>query len=272
MEDKGIVIPGDFLSEDIKKAGEGTYVSEGKVYSSTYGILDIKNKIRVVPLSGKYIPAEGDIIIGTIKEITFSNWIVDINSPYEGLLHISEYPRKINPEDMIKYLKVGDSVLTLVKEVNSTMKVELTLNDHRLKPIKSGRIIEISPTKVPRVIGRGGSMITLLKNETGCNIYVGQNGRVWIVGKDKAIDFVVRTILKIEKEAHISGLTDRIVKYLKKESGKDETESSETAESEIQEKDESNEIEEVKEEISDEGESRETILNEILGDIEKKEE
>jgi exosome complex component RRP4 len=217
--DKKLVIPGDFLSDDVKLADEGTYIENGKVLSSVFGIASFKNQIRVVPLSGKYIPRQGDLIIGIITEVSFSNWIVDIRSPYEGLLHISEFPRRIDNSEMSKYLKVGDSIMTLVKDVDQGMKVELTLNDQRLKLITDGRVIEVTPSKVPRLIGRSGSMIAMLKNETNCNIFIGQNGRVWMTGKDKNLDLAARTIQKIENESHISGLTDRIVKFLKEEKG-----------------------------------------------------
>jgi len=217
--DKKLVIPGDFLSDDVKLADEGTYTEDGKVFSSVFGIASLKNHIKVVPLSGKYIPRRGDLIIGVVSEVSFSNWIVDIRSPYEGLLHISEFPRRIDNTEMSKYLKVGDSIMALVKDVDQSMKVELTLNDQRLRQIKDGRVIEVTPSKVPRLIGRSGSMIAMLKNETNCNIFIGQNGRVWLTGNDKNIDLAVRTIQKIENESHISGLTDRIVKFLKEEKG-----------------------------------------------------
>ncbi len=234
--DKKLVIPGDFLSDDVKLADEGTYVENGKVFSSVFGIASLKNQIRVVPLSGKYIPRSGDLIIGTITEVTFSNWIVDIRSPYEGLLHISEFPRRIESADMPRYLNVGDSIMALVKDVDASMKVELTLNDQRLKPIKEGRIVEITPSKVPRLIGRSGSMIAMLKNETGCSIMVGQNGRIWITGKDREMDLAVRAMLKIERETHISGLTDRITKFLKEEKGEKPKEKESDIKEEIKDK------------------------------------
>src|SRR3972149_7428122 len=217
--DKKLVIPGEFLSDNEKQADEGTYVENGKVFSSVLGIASVKDRIKVVPLSGKYIPKPGDMVIGIIKEITFSNWIVDIRSPYDGLLHISEFPRRIENEEMPKYLNLGDSIMTLVRDVDANMKVELTLNDQRLRPVKEGRIIEVTPSKVPRLIGRGGSMIAMLKNETGSNIFVGQNGRIWIMGKDKGMDLATRAIFKIKRETHISGLTERITRFLKEEKG-----------------------------------------------------
>lgn len=217
--DRKVVIPGDLLSEDAKRSGEGTFVKEGKVYSLLYGLANFKDRINVIPLSGKYVPAPGDNIIGVVKDITFSNWIIDINSPYDGLLHISEFPKRIEAEEMTKYLGMGSSIMTKVKEVDSTMKVELTLNDRKLGLLKTGRIIEISHTRVPRLIGKGGSMISMLKKELNCNIFVGQNGRIWINGGAEDMDLALKTILIIEKEAHTNGLTDRIVDLLKLEKG-----------------------------------------------------
>lgn len=219
VNDKSIVAPGDYLSDDANRAGEGTYVKDGKVYSSLFGIVNLKNRIRVIPLSGKYVPAAGDTVIGTVKEITFSNWIVDIHSPYEGLLHISEFPRRIESDDMGKHIRVGDSILAQVKDIDATMKVELTLGDQRLGVLKSGRLLEMSSAKVPRLIGRGGSMISMLKNETKCNIFVGQNGIIWINGKEKDMSIAAKAIMIIENEAHLDGLTDRIGKFLRDERG-----------------------------------------------------
>jgi exosome complex component RRP4 len=215
--DRKIVVPGDLLSEDPTRSGEGTYVKDDKVYSLLYGLANFREKINVIPLAGKYVPAIGDNVIGIINYTTFSNWIVDINSPYDGLLHISEYPKRIEPEDMSKHLRIGESIMGRVKDVDSAMKVELTLNDRRLGPIKTGRIIEISHTRVPRLIGKGGSMISMLKKELNCNIFVGQNGRIWVSGNEEDMDIALKAILIIEKEAHTNGLTDRIVELLKEE-------------------------------------------------------
>ena len=280
--DKKLVIPGEFLSDDANLADEGTYVEEGKVFSSVFGIASLKNHVRVVPLSGKYIPRSGDMIIGIITEVSFSNWIVDIRSPYEGLLHISEFPRRIENTDMSKYLKVGDAIITLVTDVDPTMKVELTLNDQRLRQIKEGRIIDVTPSKVPRLIGRSGSMIAMLKNETNCNIFIGQNGRVWITGKDKDLELAVKAILKIERESHVSGLTDRLTRFLKEEKDKKEKKpekehedkkdirTEEKIEEKIEDKTEENVEPTEEEKQSEEHEKAEEksggILDELLGD------
>ncbi len=217
--EREIVIPGQLLSENKGDSGPGTYVKEGKVYSLLYGVKNAKNKISVIPFSGKYIPSPRDYVIGTVIEVTSSNWIFDIGSPYDGLLHVSEYPRRVEQDKMVQLMDFGSSALLRVKDVNSSMKVELTMKERGLRALNVGRIIKITPTKVPRVIGHGGSMVSMLKKETNCEIFVGQNGRIWIRGKDSEMDHLTEAIELIMKHSHTSGLTDRISHFLK--DGKD---------------------------------------------------
>jgi exosome complex component RRP4 len=217
MVEREVVVPGDLLSDDPKLASQGTYVEGGKVYSLNYGLVDRRNNIKVIPLSGRYIPARGDLVIGKVNDMTFSNWFVDINSPYEGMLHVSEFPERVDPGNMSKYLHVGELIIARVADVDPAMKVELTLRDEHLKVLRQGRVIDISHTKIPRVIGRNGSMISMLKKDLNCSIFVGQNGRIWLKGDDKRVDLAIRTIFKIEREAHTTGLTDSIKAYISAE-------------------------------------------------------
>ena len=216
--DKKIVIPGDLLSENNKKAGYGTYIKNDKVYSLFCGIENLKeDKVGVIPLAGAYVPSVNDVVIGIVIAVTPSNWIMNIASPYEGLFHVSEYPRRVESRDMPQILDVGDSLILRVKDVDSSMKVELSLRDSTFHKLKTGQIVEVEPVKVPRVIGHGGSMISMLKRETNCSIFVGQNGRIWIDGKDEDVELLSKALRKIELEAQRSGLTDRIYNFLKDE-------------------------------------------------------
>lgn len=216
--DKKIVIPGDLLSENAKKPGYGTYVKNNKIYSLFCGIENLKeDKVGVIPLAGAYIPSVNDVVIGIVIAVTPSNWIMDIAAPYDGLFHVSEYPKRIESREMPDILDVGDSLILRVREVDSSMKIELALRDSNLNKLKTGQIVEVEPVKVPRVIGHGGSMISMLKKETNCSIFVGQNGRIWIDGKDEDVELLSRALRKIEAEAQRSGLTDRIYNFLKSE-------------------------------------------------------
>lgn len=212
-----VVVPGDFLCEEANRAGEGTYVDDGKVYAMKYGIMDDKEEIKVVALSGKYVPSRGDIVIGKIVEISFPYWIVDIASPYEARLHMSELAkgeeRRIEFGSMNKYLDLGDLIVAKVLSVDAMMRVDLTLKDE-FKIGGRGRLIEISHTKVPRVIGRSGSMIKMLKEKCNCFIFIAKNGRIWIKGSEDDMNLASQVVLMIANEAHTSGLTDRVADFL----------------------------------------------------------
>ena len=75
-----------------------------------------------------------------------------------------------------------------------------------------GEVMEIEPTKVPRVVGRNASMIALIKQHANCDVFVGQNGRIYLKGGNTALAAIA--ILKICNEAHVSGLTDRMALFL----------------------------------------------------------
>lgn len=219
VKTRELVVPGDFLAKGDFLLGEGAFRRGDKIYASLLGLVDTKEKfIKIIPLSGKYIPNPRDLVIGIISDVAFSNWFVDLNSPYEGVLSISNATDRfvnLNEEDLSKIYGIGDVVLAKVASVSQSMSVNLTMKDRGLFKLREGRLITISPTKVPRVIGKKGTMIQLLKDYTGCRITVGQNGRVWINGTDtKNVNITIETIRLIEKEAHTTGLTDKIKNFL----------------------------------------------------------
>ena len=220
--DRKIVLPGQLLSEKASDSGNGTYVKDGKVYSLYYGFANLKNRASVVPFSGRYFPHARDLIIGKVIQVTSSNWIFEIGSPYDGLLHVSEYPRRVDNSMMRKTMDIGDCAILRIKDVSAFMKVELTMRDQGLRSLSRGRILEVQPAKVPRIIGHSGSMVSILKRETNCEIFIGQNGRIWINGKDADMERLSEAIRIIESESHTSGLTDRISCFLKGEEEKSE--------------------------------------------------
>jgi len=55
-------------------------------------------------------------------------------------------------------------------------------------------------------------MLDQIKEKTNSKIIVGKNGWIWI--REGNVSLTRESILKIEKEAHTSGLTDKIAKFL----------------------------------------------------------
>lgn len=215
-----VVVPGDFLGTGFKP-GSGTFSEGGRIYASQLGIKKVRgNYINIIPLSGRYMPRPSDLVIGEIVDIAPSHWLVDINSPYPAPLHATEVPWKVDFGDTSRFLNVEDVVLLKVLSVDETKRVQLTMKERGLRKLGGGRIMEVSHSKVPRVIGRKGSMIGLLKTYTGCRMFVGQNGRIWLDGPMDGIYLAIRAIKKIEEEAQVMGLTEGIEIMLREATAK----------------------------------------------------
>jgi exosome complex component RRP4 len=214
-----IVVPGELLATGNKRAGPGTFIEGDKIFAAQLGIKSIRQDgVSVVPLSGQYMPLRGDLVVGKIVDIGPSNWLVDINSPYPAPLHVNEVPWRVEFGETSKFMNVGDIVLLKIVDVSETRRITVSMQDHGLRKLTGGMVVEVSHSKVPRVIGRNGSMIQMLKNETGCRIYVGQNGRIWIDGELDNIVKAIRAIKMIEDEAHSLGLTEKVKNFLEENS------------------------------------------------------
>lgn len=221
-ERKQIVTPGDLLAENDYVAGDNTYKENGKIYATRVGLVDYdKRRVYVVALKSFYVPYIGDLVIGKVTDVTLGVWLIDIKAPYPAVLRASDAlnrPFKPQRDELSSIFDVGDVVIAKIVAYDRTRDPLLTVNDVGLGKVKRGQIIEITPTKIPRVIGRQGSMITMLKQETGCQITVGQNGVILVSGKSLEDEqLVIRAIRKIAEEAHTSGLTDRITEMIKNE-------------------------------------------------------
>lgn len=192
-----LVIPGDLLL-DKPIRNPYTYVKNGKTYAAVVGMYD-DQQAKFMPINASYLPSLKDSVIGVVEEEKPIGYGVNLFSPYHGLLSSKTLRTTFN---------IGDIILAEVSEISEVKDIWLS----RPTKLVGGEIIDISPTKISRVIGKHSSMLNILKAGTGCDIVVGKNGLIWIKGQNslKAIE----AIEKIVREAHTSGLTDRIMAFL----------------------------------------------------------
>jgi exosome complex component RRP4 len=224
VKEKDIVVPGEALAEGMDYLpGSGTYRLNDKIIAKKLGLVNVSGRaIKLVALSGRYLPKYGDKIICKVTDITMNGWIVDINSAYSAFLSMRDASTKFirKGEDLTKFFDVGDYLRAKIFKVTSQNLVDLTMKEPGLNKLKGGRIVHVSPHKVPRIIGKEGSMVSLIKQKTNASIVVGQNGRVWIRADDfDNENLAEKAIKKIEKESHLEGLTDRMEKFLDKLTG-----------------------------------------------------
>ena len=224
VKEKEVVVPGEVMATGMDYLpGAGTRREGDKILATRVGLVYMDGRaIKLINLSGKYAPKRGDTIIANVTDISMNGWRLDTNSAYSAMLSMkdatSDYIEK--GSDLRQYFDFGDHLVTKIVKVTTQKLIDLTMKGPGLRKLGQGRIVHVNACKVPRIIGKQGSMVSMIKQATGARIIVGQNGVVWIQGDDPTKELIaVNTIRKIEDEAHISGLTDRIKLYLEKATG-----------------------------------------------------
>jgi exosome complex component RRP4 len=215
-QSREFVLPGEEIVNSIDYLpGKNCFREGNSILSKRIGLVNVKGRvISVIPLSGVYVPRGGDMVIGKVEDIQSSGWIVNINSISDAYLPLSGVREFIDTTktDLSRFYAVGDVIYGKINYANSHT-IHLSMQDPRARKFRSGRILSMSPSKVPRLIGKEGSMINMIKDAAACRINVGQNGLVWFEGEKE--DRVVDAIKLIEREASLDGLTDKISSMLK---------------------------------------------------------
>lgn len=212
-----IVIPGEIIaSGDDFLPGEGTEKKGKDIIALRYGLSEEVSKlVKVIPLSGGYDPRRGNVLIGRVEMLTRNGWVINIGNANNAFLPLMEVPRFVNKGALQEVMDIGDMVVLKVFSIKGR-DIDLTIKSRGLGKIDKGVIFRINPNKVPRVIGKEGSMIKLIKDKTGCDVTVGQNGFILVEG-DKIEDEIVarKSILYIVEKSFIEGLTEAVEKWFK---------------------------------------------------------
>ena len=233
LRDRDMVIPGQLLGENVRC--EGLCIScvreDNKTFSLVKGLARVENKdVMIIPSEGVYLPKPGDVVIGVVTDDLGGVYVVDIKAPYSCILK----PRRSQggrggsrgggrgggrdrrgggfEEEGEENFEVGDVISAKVASVDEVKEAQL-MGAWKLGP---GYVMQVKAKRVPRIIGKKKSMIDMIRNYTKSRITVGQNGLIWI--KDGNQELAVEAILKVEREAQSSGLTDRITELLRSKS------------------------------------------------------
>lgn len=209
------VIPGDKIIDGNFRPLMNVIRVGDSIISTRIGIAEAgRDGIKVIPLSGVYIPRVNDIVIGKIIDRSSLSWDVDINSCFSAHLPAQDvFGRDFSParDDMNRELATGDLITARIMAFDRTRDPMLTIQDRDLGKIPRGESLKISATRVPRLIGKRGSMIQTIEQATQTRILIGQNGIVVVTGRSpEGIELAVKAIKMVEEEAHTSNLTQRI--------------------------------------------------------------
>ena len=188
IKEKEFVIPGDVIAEgiDYLPAG-GVFREKDEIIAEQIGIVNVDNRlIRLIPLTGIYRPRPGDVVIGQVVNIGFNGWSIDIGFSNLALLSVRDATSEFieRKSDLSRFFDFDDYIVSKISNVGKGNLIDLTMKGHGLDKLHNGRIIDVNPSKIPRIIGKQGSMINTLKSLSNCMMQVGQNGKVWISGEN----------------------------------------------------------------------------------------
>ncbi len=212
------VIPGDVIAKGNYRYGSNIEKRGDEYIALRVGLAEVgTDGLKLNPLTGPYLPRAEDEVIGKVADINGFGWVVDINSCFDGFLPASfVFGREFSPatHDLSSKFALGDMIGARIESYERSRDPQLSIRGHGYGKIESGEIIKISPTKVPRLIGRRGAMINMISEKTGCDIRVGQNGVVVVNGSPEGIAKTAKAIKMVEGEAHSADLMAKVEAYL----------------------------------------------------------
>ena len=217
-EKRELVVPGEIIAKgDEVLPGDWTMKQGENIIATRLGMCDKSAKlIKILPISGVYMPRRGNVVIAEIRDYTMRGWITNINAPYDAFLNLSECPMFVRETEMAEVHALGDLIVAKIAKTGRG-SIDLTIKGRGLGKIKDGIIMKVNPNRVPRIIGKEGSMIKQIKMASDTEITVGQNGLIWIKGKDtKSELFAKKAVEFVNENTTTDGLTDKVEEWLKK--------------------------------------------------------
>lgn len=214
-----VVVPGEVIGTGDNRAGENTVKVQGSIVATRVGIRrGGPEGVSVIPLKGFYVPRVGDLVVGIVCDVSYNMWKVDINSPYFGILPATDvFGRRFDPtmDDPLKEFDIGTVLKVKIVAFDRSQDPLLTVRDQDLGKADFGFLARVNPSKIARVIGRGGSMLSKIQQASNSKVIVGQNGTVILTTSDPAMrDKLIRALKLIEEEAHVYGLTEKVVELI----------------------------------------------------------
>ena len=210
------VLPGDTIVTGDYTPEQNVIIDGDRAISTTVGFSEVNdNRVGVISLTGFYIPKIDDLVIGKVISFSALSWEIDINSYYSAILPASDiFGRDFTSSRDNLSLKLDKGDLIAARIVNTGSREPLiTISGQDLGKIDSGELVKISPSKVPRLIGKQGSMIQAIEGATNSSITIGQNGWV-IVSNDETNGLLkaIEAIRLVDEQAHVANLTDKVNK------------------------------------------------------------
>lgn len=195
-----IVVPGELVTSERKRIGKHVYLRDGNIFSDSVGLVSENDTtVSVIPLEGKYEAEVNDVVVGVVVDEKISGYTVDLDSFYTSYISKKSLRDPLKPSSVVSAKVMG---------VNELKEIEIG----SVRVLFGGEVLRVSPVKVPRVIGKDGSMLEVLKNGTGCMLVVGRNGLIWVKGGN--VKLLQGALELIQHQAHSDNLTNKVSNFL----------------------------------------------------------
>mmetsp|Transcript_17071 Transcript_17071/g.29224 ORF Transcript_17071/g.29224 Transcript_17071/m.29224 type:complete len:236 (+) Transcript_17071:172-879(+) len=171
------------------RLGPGLLAQDGHVFATRCGVLKQSKTGQQLWLEGRqkrYIPAELDVVVGTVVDRHGENLTVDIGAPFLALLPQLSFEgatRRNRPA-----VKAGDLVYARVLAASRDMEPILSCTDTMGRAAGFGHLKEGLLTCVSTSLARHllqnppPAVLQALGASVQFEMAVGMNGRVWICG------------------------------------------------------------------------------------------
>ncbi|AFZ78966.1 hypothetical protein BEWA_018090 [Theileria equi strain WA] len=213
-----VVLPGEVVNPDASSwlQGHGIYTENNVLKASYLGkIRRVNQLIYVEPLNGRYMAQVGDIIVGTVDEISGNKWLLEVGSPERAQLSIFQ----VNSEDLANRRKVDEDVYEMsnsfavndvlaceVQRISPTGTIMLQTRTSRHGRLGNGTLVIVRPNLITRESKH------IYDLDCGIRIILGCNGYIWLTScNDGSIDTPCRENIRTLRSI-ILGLSSRHIK------------------------------------------------------------
>ena len=117
--------------------------------------------------------------------------------------------------DMKSRLDIGDLICAKIANFDRSREPLISIADQNLGKIDSGELVKISPPKIPRLIGKHGSMIQTIESSTDTSITIGQNGLIVLKSENGSnLDKIIKIFKMLDSTTDDSNMDEKIQKIL----------------------------------------------------------
>src|SRR3989344_7455226 len=140
VKDKEIVVPGEKLAIGMSfLPGSGAYRDSEHIVAQRLGMVSVEGKvIKLIALSGKYLPKIKDKVVGKVIDVLMTGWRIELNSPYSSVMTLKDATSEFiaRGADLRQYYELGDQVVCQIVNVTSPKLVDVSMRGPGIQKLR----------------------------------------------------------------------------------------------------------------------------------------